>query len=76
MMTASDFRLISLRSSPGPDAMPALLTRTSRPPNSRSIVANIVFTWALSATSAWIARPPAEPVISATTRSAASDAAR
>ena len=71
-MSASDFRLTSARSSPGPKAIPALLTRMSRPPTSRSIVANIAFTWALSATSAWIARPPAGPFIDATVCSAVS----
>src|SRR5712692_10509012 len=39
-------------------AMPALLTSTSRVPNSRSIWANIALTCALSATSAWMAQPP------------------
>src|SRR5262245_40771537 len=66
MMTVSILRLISLRLSPGPNAMPALLTMMSSTPTSRSIVANIAFTWALSATSAWMARPPPEPFISIT----------
>ena len=41
-------------------------------PNSRSIVANIALTCALSATSAWMARPPAGPFIDDTVCSAAS----
>ena len=72
MISASDFRLTSARSSPGPKAIPALLTRMSRVPSSRSIVANIALTCGLSATSAWIARPPAGPFIDATVCSAVS----
>ena len=52
--------------------MPALFTRMSSVPISRSIVANIAFTWALSATSAWIARPPPGPFIAATVCAAVS----
>src|SRR5437660_183913 len=48
MTIASDLRLTSRRSSPGPKAIPALLTRMSTVPNSRSIVANIALTCALS----------------------------
>ncbi len=72
MIRVSDFRFTSTRSSPGPKAIPALLTRMSSVPTSRSTVANIAFTWALSATSAWIARPPAGPFMDATVCSAVS----
>src|SRR3989441_1252574 len=72
MIRASVLRLIPARSSPGPTAMPALFTRISSAPSSRSMVVNIALTWALSATSAWIARPPADPFISDTVFSATS----
>src|SRR2546426_10710948 len=72
MTRASALRPIPARSSPGPRAMPALFTRISSAPSSRSMVANIALTWALSATSAWIARPPADPFISDTVFSATS----
>src|SRR5712692_6933083 len=52
-------------------AMPALLTSTSRVPNSRSIWANIALTCALSATSAWMAQPP-EPMAATVSRAASS----
>src|SRR5215468_1424907 len=48
-------------------AMPALLTRTSSVPSSRSTSANMARTWPESATSAWMARSPERPGPSAST---------
>src|SRR5215510_12254775 len=59
MMRASDLARSRSRSAAEVPAMPALLTSTSRVPSSRSISANMALTWALSATSAAMARAAA-----------------
>src|SRR5262245_50667790 len=59
IIRASPFCVSAARLSPGPNATPALLTRTSRRPCSRSSLANIARTASLSATSAAMAPAPA-----------------
>src|SRR2546425_855610 len=72
VILASNLRRSPSRSSSAPTAMPALFTRMSSPPSSRSTVVNIALTWPLSATSAWIARPRAGSLKAFTVLSASS----